>query len=138
MDNTLLGLVIKTDGSMFFGQVKKGLSDIYATLGCDCIEAIRLQDAIMYIDEEVNMTPHVLNVEPKMNKIASLVAWSNGLNRQDWIAGDVVIFGTVSPDGENDGENYDVPFIYKNLFERFARLTPNSIDFMVLAAIAKE
>lgn len=126
MDNTLLGLVIKTDGSMFFGQVQKGLYNIYATLGCDCIEAIRLQDAIMYIDEEGKF-----KAEPKMNKIASIIAWSNGLNRQDWIAGDVVIFGTVSPDGENDGEDYDVPTIYKDLFERFSRLNSNSIDFMV-------
>jgi len=126
MSDTLIGLVIKTNGDMFFGQVPKGLQSIYTTLGCDCIEAIRLQDAVMYIDEEGKFKE-----EPKMNKIASIIAWTNGLNRQDWVAGDVVLFGTVSPDGENDGEDYDLPTIYKDLFERFSRLTPNSIDFMV-------
>lgn len=126
MQDTLVGLVIKTDGSMFFGQVPKGLQNIYQAIGCEGIEGVRLKDAIMYIDEEGKFKP-----EPKMNKVASILAWSNGLSGQDWIAGDVVIFGTVSPDGEYDGEDYDLPSVYKDIFEKFSNMTPNALNFMV-------
>jgi hypothetical protein len=126
MNNTLMGLVLKTNGDMFFGQVPKGLQNIYAAIGCDCIEGVRLKDAIMYIDEEGKFKP-----EPKMNKIASILAWSNGLSLQDWIAGDAVLFGTVSPEGEYDGEDYDLPPHYSAIFQRFTELSPNAINFMV-------
>ena len=124
--DTLIGLIIKTDGSMFFGQVPKGLQNIYEAIGCEGIEGVRLKDAIMYIDEEGKFKP-----EPKMNKVASIIAWNNGLSLQDWIAGNVVIFGTVSPEGEYDGEDYDLPPQYSELFDRFSALTPNALNFMV-------
>jgi hypothetical protein len=126
MQDTLIGLVVKTDGSMFFGQVPKGLQSIYQTIGCEGIEGIRLKDAIMYIDDEGKFKP-----EPKMNKVASILAWNGGLNPQDWIAGDAVIFGTLSPDGDYDGEDYDLPPVYKEVFEKFSTLTPNALNFMV-------
>lgn len=123
---TLVGFIIRADGSMFIGQTPSGLQAIYQTLGCEGIESIRLKDAIMYIDEEGKFKP-----EPKMNKLASILAWSNGLNPQDWIAGDAIIFGTISPNGEYDGEDYDIPPVYFEIFQKFTEQSDNAINFMV-------
>jgi hypothetical protein len=123
---TLIGLRLGANGDMFFGQIPNGLQNIYKTIGCEGIEGIRLKNSIMYIDEEGKFKP-----EPKMNKVASILAWCNGLSLQDWIAGDAVIFGTVSPNGECDGEDYDCPPEYALIFEKFSALSPNAINFMV-------
>lgn len=124
--DTLIGFVIKANGDMFFGQVPKGLQNLYKTIECDCIEGIRLKDAIMYIDEEGKFKP-----DAKMNKVASILAWNNGLSLTDYIVGNAVIFGAVSPDGEYDGEDYDCPAYFSELFTRFTNLSQNALDAFV-------
>jgi len=125
-DDMLLAFTIGANGNLFWGRTQKGLQSIYKTLSCNGIEGIRLQDAIMYIDDEGKFKD-----KPKMNKLATLLAWLNGLSTDDWIAGDAIIFGTVSPTGEMDGEDYDCPQYMFELFQKFMNLEDDQIDSMM-------
>jgi len=125
-EDALLAFGISANGNLFWGLSPKGLQGIYNTLGCTAIEGIRLQDAIMYIDEEGKFKD-----KPKMNKLATLLAWLNGLSTDDWIAGDVIIFGTLSPTGEADGEDYDCPQYMFEIFQKFMNLKEHQIDSMI-------
>lgn len=99
-----IGLIIRTDGSVESKEVS-GLQNIYKAIGCNCIEGIGVQEGIMYIDEEGKFKQN-----PVVNRKASLLAWSqNNLRTDDYIVGNVIIFGTRSPEGDCDGEDYNYP-----------------------------
>lgn len=125
-EDTLMALVLSENGNMTLGRVPRGLHNIYEALGCSGIEGIRLKDAIMYIDDEGKFKKN-----PRMNKMATIIAWTNGLSVDDWIAGNAIIFGTVSPDGEYDGEDYDCPSYFSELFTRFCEVDSNELDYMM-------
>lgn len=125
-DNMLIAFMIGANGNLFWGQVPKGLKNIYSMINCSGIEAIRIKEAVMYIDDEGKFKD-----KPKMNKLASILAWMSGLSHTDWIAGDAIIFGSVSPTGEEDGEDYDCPPFMFEIFQKFMSLTEDQIDSMV-------
>lgn len=126
MSKTVISFVIKSNGDMFYGAVPSGLQSIYNTLDCSAIEGVRLKDSIMYIDEEGKFKE-----SPQINKIATIIAWMNGLSTSDWIAGHAMIVGTVSPEGEMDGEDYDCPNHMFDLFQRFTEIDYNKLDAII-------
>lgn len=134
MSKDILAFTIGADGDMCFGQFPKSLDNIYGALDCHGIEAVRLQDAVMYVDDEGKFKEN-----PRLNKVATIIAWMNGLPTSDWIAGNAIIFGTVSPEGEMDGEDYDCPPYMLTLFNKFMELTDEGLDFMMagLRALAR-
>ena len=105
-------LVIKTDGTI---EVKDhgGLESLQSAVG-GYIEGISIGSAaMMYCNEEgkCNSLP--------VNWVASrLFEKVHGMS--DVIVGDVVIVGCFSPDGEYDGEDYDVPPGVVSEAQRFA------------------
>jgi hypothetical protein len=98
-----VGLIVRANGTKELKTIN-GIKEIYNAIGCSCIEGFRLSNAIMYLDEEGKYKPKNTNV------LATSMALQNGLMPSDYIVGDVVIFGDTSPDGENDGNDYNVPF----------------------------
>jgi hypothetical protein len=120
---TLTGFVIKANGDLYFGQVPCDLKGIYDTLNCSGIEAVRIQDCIMYIDDEGKFKP-----DNKVNKLASILAWLNGLSPDDCIVGNAVIFGAVSPEGEMTGEDYDCPSYMGDIFMKYVGFPQEAID----------
>jgi hypothetical protein len=97
-----VGLIVRTNGT---GELKElnGIHEIYKAIGCQCIEGFQLPNSIMYLDEEGKLQPK------EVNQWATTMAMENHLMPTDYIVGDVVVFGTVSPDGECDGNDYNVP-----------------------------
>jgi hypothetical protein len=125
IENGLIGFVIRANGDMFFGQVPSGLKAIYETLKCSGIEAVRVRDCIMYIDDEGKFKEG-----NQVNKLASILGWvSGGLHPTDCIVGDAVLFGAVSPEGEMTGEDYDCPQNMHNVFMHYTQLTQKAVDF---------
>jgi hypothetical protein len=126
MSNSVVAFTIAANGNLSYGRFTKGLANIYEALDCTGIEAVRLKDAVMYIDDEGKFKD-----KPRLNKIATIIAWINGLPVTDWIAGNAIIFGTVSPNGEMDGEDYDCPETMFKLFEKFIDLTDEGVDTII-------
>jgi len=123
MSDSAAAFTINENGDIYYGRASKGLENIYKALGCEGIEAVRLKDAIMYIDEEGK-----LKETPRLNKVATILAWMHGLPVRDWITGNVIIFGTISPSGEIDGEDYDCPEYIREFAYNFIDLTEEEVD----------
>lgn len=123
MNKDIISFVIQSNGNLFYGAMPSGLKSIYKTLECSAIEGVRLKDSIMYIDEEGKFKD-----PPVLNKVATIIAWMNGLSTNDWIAGNAMIVGTVSPEGEMDGEDYDCPQHMFELFQKFTQIDYTKID----------
>lgn len=103
MKNPVWALSISEKNEIKVLRIAPELKNIYNALGCDTIEGVFITDGVMYIDEEGK-----LKDRPQINSLATAIARTYG-NLNDWIAGNAIIFGTVSPDGEYDGNDYDFP-----------------------------
>lgn len=103
MKNPVYALRIGVDGEIKVLHIVPELKTIYNALECDTIEGVRIREGVMYIDEEGKLKENV-----KINTVATFIARKYG-QLGDWIAGNALIFGAISPDGEYDGEDYDFP-----------------------------
>lgn len=109
MKNPVWALSISVENEIKMLKIAPELKNIYNLLGCATIEGVFLTDGVMYIDEEGK-----LKNQPQINYLATLIARKYG-NLNDCIVGNALIFGTMSPEGEYDGNDYDFPEYLMNL-----------------------
>ena len=73
------------------GYVK--LEDFYREIRCDYVQAVPMNDVVMWLDEEGKLTGKL------MNQIASEMFWEHFPNGNDFIVGDVVLTAEEDEDG---------------------------------------
>lgn len=67
----------------FEGYAK--LSDFYREIGCEYVQAISMNNVVMWLDEEGKLKDKL------MNQIASEMFWEHFPGAEDFIVGDVVL-----------------------------------------------
>lgn len=109
------------DNNEFNLTVSDGYDSLVRFVGGP-LEAIRISsDAVAYVHEEGKLIGLPLNVAAT-KFLDNIGVYRNGmLQKGDFIVGPMVVLGCISPDGEWDGEEYDVPAGLVAAAVRFSR-----------------
>lgn len=101
----ITGLVIPAgDEPAYLQRISPTLEVLQEVVG-GYVETLGVGDAVMYFHADGKFAGQPVNEHG--TKVAHLAA--AGLFDDDFIAGPVLVTGSVSPGGRADGEDYDVP-----------------------------